>query len=424
MVCPTIKSIMFAAMHASVDDAGKLLRLAEEFSPQVEQTTPDTVALDVEGLERIHGFAQQIAAALAQRAADRGLQASVAIAANPDAAVHAARGFAGVHVIPYGDEAKYLGSLPLALLGPTPEMLETLERWGIRRFRDLAALPELGLAERLGPEGLRLYKLACGAGDRPLVPIAEPLHFVEEADLEYAVELLEPMLFVLSRMLHGLCARLTSHGLATNELRLRLKQERDGEHARTLRFPVPMLDIKAFLKLLQLDLSAHPPPAPVVRVWLEAEPVKPRAAQSGLFIPIAPEPEKLEVTLARLRALVGEQNVGSPELLDTHRPGAYRMLPRPHSASPCLRVCVSLPLRAIRPPRSARVQMASGQPVHVQAEGVRGHVTAAAGPWRTSGDWWTSDPWARDEWDVALSDGALYRIYTEQGRWFVEGCYD
>src|ERR1039457_2402388 len=366
-----------------------LLRLAQEFSPLVEQTAADTVALDADGLERIHGLPQQIATALARRAVERGLEASVAIAANLDTAVHAARGFAGVSVIPYGDEAKYLGSLPLTLLGPTPEMQETLERWGIRRFRDLAALPELGLAER-----------------------------------EYPVEWLEPLMFVLAQLLSGLRARLAAHGLATNELRLRLKLENRGEHTRTLRFPVPMLDTKAFLKLIDLDLGAHPPPAPVVKVWLEAEPAKPRAAQTGLFIPLAPEPEKLELTLARLRSLVGEANVGSPALVDTHRPGAFQMLARPLAPSPARPLAPSLPLRAIRPPRAARVQMASGQPVHVQAEGVRGHVVSSAGPWRTSGDWWTSDPWARDEWDIALSDGAIYRIYSEQGRWFVEGSYD
>lgn len=419
---------MFAAIHARADRPGglsHLVELAQEFSPQVEQTAADTVVLDADGLERIYGLPQPIAAALARRAAARGIEASVAIASNPDAAVHAARGFAGVSVIPHGDEAKFLGSLPLTLLAPPPEMLETLARWGIRRFRDLAALPELGIAERLGPEGLRLHKLARGAGGRPLVPLDEPLHFEEEAELDYPVELLEPLVFVLARMLHGLCARLASRGLAAIELRLRLKLETRAEHARALRFPVPMLDAQAFLKLLHLDLSAHPPAAPVVRLWLEAEPAKPRAAQSGLFIPIAPEPEKLELTLARLKSLAGEGNVGSPALLDTHRPGAFQMLPRPPvSASQCLRVSSSLPLRALRPPRPARVQMASGQPVHVQAERVRGHVVASAGPWRTSGDWWTIDPWARDEWDVALSDSALYRIFCEQGRWFVEGSYD
>jgi protein ImuB len=414
---------MFAAIHATPGDWEKLLRLAQEFSPLVEQTAADTVALDADGLERIHGLPQQIAAALARRAAERGLQASVAIAANLDTAVNAARGFAGVSVIPYGDEAKYLGSLPLTLLSTTPEMLETLERWGIRRFRDLAALPELGLAERLGPEGLRLHELARGAGDRPLVPVAEPVHFEEEAELEYPVELLEPLLFVLAGLLSGLRARLVSHGLATNELRLRLKLENRGEHIRTLRFPVPMLDTKAFLKLLDLDLGAHPPPSPVVKVWLEAEPAKPRAAQTGLFIPLAPEPEKLELTLARLLGLVGDGNVGSPELLDTHRPGAFAMRGFGEGARGRGGEGAMV-MRAIRPVRAARVQMASGQPVHVQAEGVRGHVTAAAGPWRTSGDWWTADPWARDEWDVALSDGALYRICCAQGRWFVDGSYD
>jgi protein ImuB len=164
---------------------------------------------------------------------------------------------------------------------------------------------------------------------------------------------------------------------------------------------------------------------------LEAEPAEPRAAQNGLFIPQAPEPEKLEITLARLKALVGDGHVGSPVLVDTHRPGAFRMesfrgggtAARPTGTATATR---DLAFRVIRPPRPARVQMASGQPVHVQPEsgGSSGHVVSSAGPWRTSGDWWTTSPWARDEWDVALSNGALYRIYCEQGRWFVEGCYD
>ncbi len=415
---------MFAAIHGAAEDSAKLLRLAQEFSPQMEQTAADTVALDANGLERIHGLPQQIAWAIARRAAERGVRASVAIAGNADAAVHAARGFAGVSVIPYGDEAKFLGSLPVAMLNPSPEMLETLERWGIRRFRDLAVLPELGLAERLGPEGLRLHKLARGAGDRPLVPVDEPLEFAEEAELDYPLEVLEPLMFVLGRLLSDLRARLVSYGLAAIELRLRLKLENKGEHARTLRFPAPMLDTKAFLKLLDLDLAAHPPPSPVVKVWLEAEAAKPRATQAGFFVPAVPEPEKLELTLARLRSLVGENNVGSPVLLDTHRPGAFQMAARPLASPPQRQTISALPLRAIRPPRQARVQMVSGQPVHVQSEGLRGHVVASAGPWRTSGDWWTNNPWGRDEWDIALSDGAIYRIYSEQGRWFVDGSYD
>ena len=84
-----------------------------------------------------------------------------------------------------------------------------------------------------------------------------------------------------------------------------------------------MLDAKVFLKLLQLDLQAHPPGAPIVKIHLSADPARPRALQSGLFQPVFPEPEKLELTLARIAGIVGEGRVGSVELLDTHREGAF-----------------------------------------------------------------------------------------------------
>ena len=416
---------MFASLHG----AGNLTALAFEFSPVVERSAPDTVTLDASGLDRLFGFPQDIAAALARRAAETAVRASVAMASNPDAAICAARGFAGVSIVPHGDEAKFLGELPLALLGPSPELLETLERWGIRRFRELAALPPLGIAERLGPEGLRLRELARGEAQRKLTPLQEPPRFEDEIELEYPVELLEPLAFLLARLFNGLTTRLATRALATDELRLRLKLENRTEYRRTLRLPAPSLDSKAFLKLAQLDLAAHPPPAPVVHVRMEMNPATPRAAQSGLFIPAAPEPVKLELTLARIRAIVGEGRVGSPELMDTHRPDAFRMADalarRPserRSADEGVRP--SLAFRMFRPPRAARVALDSGQPGFVAAQGIRGKVLEWAGPWRTSGDWWTRDPWSRDEWDIALSDGALYRLYCAPGGWFVEGSYD
>ncbi len=422
---------MFASLHGS----GNLRALAFEFSPVVEQTAPDTVTFDAAGLERLFGPVQDIAAAVLRGAGETGVTAHLALAANADAAICAARGFAGVSILPQGDEGKFLAALPLKLLEPSPELLETLERWGIRRFHDLAALPPLGIAERLGPEGLRLRELARGERERKLAPLEDPAHFEEELELDYPVELLEPLAFVLSRFLGGLTMRLMTRGLATDELRLRLKLEPRGVHERTLRLPVPSLDHRAFLKLMQLDLAAHPPAAPVVHVHLEANPVKPRAAQRGLYLPVAPEPVKLELTLARIKALVGEEKVGSPELLDTHRPGAHKMgtdaFFRGSFSAKGYRlhktkngVCPRFSLRIFRPPRAARVAVASGRPNFVNADGVRGRVLELAGPWRTSGDWWTTDPWERDEWDIALSDGALYRIYCAPPGWFVEGSYD
>ena len=413
---------MFACLHGS----GNLTALAFEFSPTVEQTAPDTVTLEVDGLERLIGLPQEIAAAIARRAADLGIACRLALASNPDAAICAARGFPAASVIPYGDEAKFLAPLPLSLLNPTPELAETLERWGIRRFQDLAALPPLGIAERLGPEGLRLRELARGEADRKLLPLTDPLRFEDRIELEYPIELLEPLAFLLARLINGLATRLAIRGLATDELRLRLTLENRAVHERTLRLPVPSLDAKAFLKLLQLDLSSHPPAAPIVHIWFGVNPVKPQAAQNGLFLPTAPEPVALELTLARIKAIVGEDRAGTPRLLDTHRPGAFRMDPyapaRP--AAPPTRRGARLALRHFRPPRPARVALADGCPAFIAAPSIRGKVIDLAGPWRTSGDWWTANDWSRDEWDIALSDGILYLLYCCPAGWYLEGSYD
>jgi protein ImuB len=187
---------------------------------------------------------------------------------------------------------------------------------------------------------------------------------------------------------------------------------------------------KTFLKLLTLDVDMHPPPAPVAGVALRFEPVNPRVVQHGLFLPPSPEPQKLELTLARIMKLVEEGNAGAAELLDTYRPGAFRMKKFVGQAiSPALGRRQRLPhlvMRMFRPPLRARVQAPQGHPARVAARGVRGSVVALAGPWRTSGDWWRADFWSRDEWDVALSDGALYRVYRDRVKdeWFVEGAYD
>ena len=410
-------------MYACLHGEGDLTALAAEFSPLVERTAADTATFDISGLDRLFGMPQEIASAILRRAAERGVKARLALAMNPDAAICAARGFAGVSIVPEGDEAKFLGSLPLAVLQPSEELHETLERWGIRRFQELAALPPLGIAERLGPEGLRLRELARGEADRKLLAIEETLRFEDEIELEYPVDLLEPLAFLLARLINGLATRLATRGLATDELRLRLKLENRAEHERALRLPVPSLDAKAFLKLLQLDLEAHPPSAPVVHVRLAMNPVKPQAAQGGLYVPVAPEPVKLELTLARIRAIVGEKRVGYAELLDTHRPEGFRV----HAQAAewkARAAAANAGFRRFRPARAARVTLAAGQPGFVAAEGVRGQVLEFAGPWRTSGDWWTADPWQRDEWDIALSDGALYRLYCSPAGWFVEGSYD
>jgi protein ImuB len=423
---------MYACLHAP-GNLSLLTECARGFSPYIEENPPDTVVFDARGLESLYGPPASLARAIERRA---GVPANIAIAANPDAAMHAARGFRGITVIAPGDEAVVLAPLPLNLLGGSSDTAELLHLWGIRTFGDLAKLPPLGVAARLGDAGVELQRLARGEGYRQLRPMEDRLEFEAEMELDYPVESLEQLAFILARLLGEVCGRLSARSLATNEIRLSLglektKLENAPDHTTSLRLPVPMLDQKAFLRMLQLDLNGRPPAAPVVRVHLAAEPLKPRRTQHGLFVPSSPEPEKLELTVARVRHLVGADRVGTPEIADTHRPDTFVMrafAPRQGGGTALQEAPASprLCLRRFRPPRYAQVLVVNRQPVRVMSPVLGGRVVMAKGPWRTSGDWWNRDAWNRDEWDLALESGGVYRIFQEidSGRWFVEGAYD
>ncbi len=424
---------MFACITAA-DRNPELLELAREFSPRVQVVAPESVVLDLAGLERLLGIPEAIARKIASRAT---CTVRVAVAANPDAALCAARAYPGVTVVNEGSEERLLGGLALDLLDPPPDVAEMWRLWGLRTFADLSALPEVGLAERLGEAGVKWQRRARGVLQRALLPEVTAAEFRETLELEYPLAELEPLSFILSRLLGDLCAKLETHGMAAQELRLSLRHELGASHERLLRLPFPMRDTKALLRLMQMDLEAHPPKAAVVEVTLEIRPAPPRVLQGGLFLPAAPEPQKLEITLARIARLIGAGNVGSPEILDTHRPDAFRMtrfqLPAPDAsrdAGATREVAPRLALRRFRPPLVARVRVTDARPVHVMAGGgfhrsIAGAVTSSAGPWRTTGDWWRADAWARDEWDVGVGAG-LYRIYLDHAtrQWSVEGCYD
>ena len=463
------------AAHAALLDVGWSV------SPRVEDTAADTIVLDLEGLASLFGTDENIARELAQRTTRVGVIPHVAVASNIEVAVLAARGFAGITIIPAGEESARLGSLSIRTLATDVEVLETLERWGVDCLRALAALPVLPLSERLGQEGVRLHQMAQGTRVRSLVLAAPNLSFEEEMELEDSIEELEPLSFLLGRLLDQLCARLEARALAVRTFHIRFelepsfekdvqalkdesrKKTAPKEYKKVLTLPVPMRDSKVLLKLVRLSLQGDPPKSPIQKIMMVADTAPPRVAQSGLFVPRGPDPEKLELTIARLTKLVGESNVGSAELLDTHRAENFRMRHWAGGASsshaktiknrkknPALRDeaesrearPVASGFRVIRPPMSARVEIGDERPVRVYFSGMQGDVVAASGPWRSSGEWWQEDGWDQDEWDLAIDFGVfgglhekganawpqcgVYRIYYDALRrnWLVRGFYD
>jgi len=351
-----------------------------------------------------------------------------------------------------------------------------IDRWGIRTIGALAALPRPAVHARLGEMGVSWQCLAAGEDEEPLVPwVAEPV-FEETLALEWPVEGFEPLSFVLARLFDPLAAALERADRGAVSIRTALHLTTRAVHLRQLPLPAPMRDPKTLRTLVLLDLESHPPGAPIDRVQVRVEPTPGRVLQWTLFERAQPAPEQVATLVARLTALVGESHVGAPALADTWRPGAFRMesfraggagrvpgsacgapddaAPRPPHAAPVL----PLSLRRFRLPVPVRVRVEDGRPVRLTTDRhglAGGPIVQAAGPWRTSGEWWASDPcrepgtarlsppvsplpvsdsrlptrsrdWDRDEWDIAMADGAVYRLSIERevGQWFLEGVFD
>lgn len=443
-----------------------LLDVALAHSPSVEDGGPGIVYLDLRGLEALFGGEKEITRRLLDAIAERGLTARIGVAGSRAGSRFAARSGESITIIPPGGEAHRLGPAPLALLDLDPRMVARFGRWGIRTLGELADLPSRGLAERLGDEGPWLQRLARGEDPTPLRLWTPPPVFEESAECPWGVETLEPLVDLAAGLAEILCARLSRHGFSADAFEWSCRLADRTAHEGACAPPAPLSDPAAAAALIRSSLEAHPPRGAVEEVTLRARPVRVAVAQPRFDEPPRPSPRQLTAALARLGALVDARGIGSPVILDTHRPDAHRMTPftlgREASPSPSpsplphwgrgeldpsrlkldpsplwgegrvrgpkVRGAVArnpiLAMCRMRPPRPVEVTLAAGIPAHLRAAGFVGRIVAGAGPWRISGDWWTDASFARDEWDVELSDGTLCRLARDGRGWRLEAIYD
>ncbi|MGD0797022.1 MAG: DNA polymerase Y family protein [Acidobacteriaceae bacterium] len=416
-----------------------MLQCAGTFSPAIEDRSNANAFLcvmDIAGTERLHGPPAMLGATLLDSTASIGIVSTIAIASNFHAAICLARGMRSkkrITFIPSGEEGAALSLLPLNVLDLSEEQAETFSRWGIYTLGMLAELPEKPLIARMGQEGKRLRQLAHGALPHLFVPI-EPVFTLEECvELDSPVELLESLLFVVGAMLEQLIVRATSRVLALACVTITLSLEGGGSHNRTVRPSLPSNDRRLWIKLLHLDLEAHPASAAILSVRLTAEPGSTSKIQFGLFSPQLPEPTRLDVTLARIRAMVGEECVGSPVLKDCHRPDAFQMKPfavpsRPATTPAANRSMAAV--RQLRPAEEVMVTLREKRPVSIVFRRTQYDVERSYGPWLAGGEWWAHTRWGLQQWDLVArsQDGmllccCLVRDRTENA-WLMAALYD
>jgi protein ImuB len=437
MKAESIPGLRLLARSIDAEAAARavFLECTAQFSPRIEQAGEETAcafALDIAGSERLFGPPEQMARRLRASLAGAGFRASIAVSANCRAARMLAAAIRGIAVIGEGEEANALAGLPIAALDLAEEHAETFALWGIRTLGELAAIGEAGLVTRLGNQARIWCALARGAAEHVFQPIEPALSLEEFSEFETPVEQADALLFIGARMIDSLVARAAARALALVSLVARMKLEAGGWHERAIRPALPSADRKFLLKLLQLEIAAHPPQAAVVALTLAAEAGQSSQVQLGLFAPQTLEPSRLDVTLARLKAIVGDGRVGSPVLEDTHRADCFRMegfAVDGKTAEPAAQTA-RMALRRVRPPAPVSVVLRAMSPVAFRDRGNRFEVTAAYGPWRAGGCWWSADAWDGEEWDVLAvqDDGASIACVLTCDRtrsaWLLEAIYD
>jgi protein ImuB len=447
---------------AEAEARAALLSVGFTLSPLIEDTAPGICTIDLRGAE----ISPEPCGRAVRELHQLGLPATAGIARTPLLALYAARGarqqrtedggqkiedpssassavlrrpssapcplssvVGPPSVVHVTDIAGFLAPLPLAAADPSPELAGVLHNWGLRTLGDLTALPRDEIVRRFGAPGLALWQRAAGGAPRPLHPVAPAPEFSAAMELEDAVASLEPLLFLLRRFLDRLTLELRGSQHVAAEIALTLQLEDDTSHTRSFRLPEPTADVEILFRTLHTHLESLTAAAAIVAVALRLTPARPLVRQQGLFETGLRDPHGFAETLARVSALVGADRVGTPQLEDTHRPDAVKLVTPPAVVPPPAEAPLHAPLgaalRRFRPPLPAQLSTAGDGSTYLWSNVIQGEIASRSAPYPSNGDWWQQDrAWQRIESDIALAEGGLYRLVQIGGEHFIEGEYD
>ena len=407
-----------------------LLACAETFTADYESTAPGTAMLDLHGnLLTPESLATQAISWLAAT----NLTASVGTASTPDLAqLVATISPAATHQHLPGDPKKiqqFLKPLSIQTLPASAELVEVLHLWGIHSLGALTALGRGEIVSRLGLEAAALFDYASGTERRLLKLHRPPASFTTTLSLEHEIVALDPLLFYIRRMLDVITSRLAAAYRVAAALSLSLTFTDKTNYLRQFRIPEPTRDVDLLLNLLHAHLDNFIAKSSISALVIEAIPARPGRCQFDLFVSGLRDPNRFAETLARLEATLGENRVGKPEPIASHRPDSFTLHPFTEktdaAAVPTLTKRIGLPLRRFRPPVQASVTLQDLRPSAIQSETVTAPIRHAFGPFLTSTDWWQKSlRWHQSEWDIELHDGTAYLLTSNRDEhWHLQGIY-
>jgi len=378
----------------------------------------DAVVVDVTGCAHLHGGERETLAAIARSVARAGFSCRAALASGPEIAWAFARHAARPGVVAPDETARALGELPIDAMRLDPRTASYFRKLGVGTIDAMRALPRDALTARMENENLlaRVRALLDGDDGTPIPRFSPAIVLEERAELEYGVENVEALAFVLKALCDRMGARLEGRCALAARLEVDLEMDRAmcaGDATARVSLPLasPVRKSEELLSVLRARFeSVHELRAPVLAVVLRAPETtlaEPRARH--LFVPESRAEIALPKLAAELGALLGEGALGTLAVADDWR---------------AERRSVLVPFGAKRPPSASfgDVEPLRLVPSASSREPALEDVVHLARFERVA--WWTDAP-APADWKLARTSDALVLVEVDaQGHARVRGVLD
>jgi protein ImuB len=447
-------------------DKAVLLSVAQQFSYSIEMLE-DGILFEVSGLQNLIGDADKISKKIIDELEKSSVSGSVAVANTIDTAMLMARGTFQDEDISSNPKSKIqnpkleaFSQLPLQNLLIDDDTLNVFSDLGIKSIRDLQNIPKDELINRYGQSFKNIIDIIEQKGGRLLTPNIKENEVRWEYQLDFPVDDFEQLIFILNHGLDKLLAETSQYGFSTEQLDIFFRLQNRTERTYEIKTSFPTLEKTFWLKLINLRISLDPPESEIVSIRVTSHFTPPRPSQQGLYAVSRPEPERLLLTVNKLKKLVGEENVGVPVLLDQRIEKAFTLdadaLPEGKDCG--LRIAdrgfpvngnreidsgtafeqsksaIRNPQSAIdqnpviafsyfNPPIPADVLIREKRLIFLRTQYFSGHVKKYSGVWKANSKWWDKS-WKAQEWDVEIENHGVYRLCRVNNDWFLAGEYD
>ena len=346
-------------------------------------------------------------------------------------------------IAPPGGARQAIAALPLAALRLAPDVVEGLNRLGVRRIDDLLAMPRAGVSRRFGAPAVRRIDQALGLDPEPVAPAGAPLHFAVRIGFPDPIGLQSDIEAGLDRLLPVLCARLAAKGRGARRVRFQAFRSDGQVVGIEIGLARPTDQADRIKPLLMLKLDQIDPGFGIDRLRLEAVQTEPvHAVQHRGHLEASAAALSRHSSQGRFDDLIGKlgARLGIDAVVRLHPAESHI----PEKASVALAAAFSVPhpgpwpaAATPRPLMLFRPELVGGVEGPTPPERFRWRrrdlaVRVAVGPERILPEWWLDNPdWrsgARDYWRVETAEGErLWLFYAHgaevSGGWFCQGVF-